>query len=164
MKQAATLPSSVGSKPDENMLFPLASLLSHNFIPVDHCGGHLSEKTTGPYITIEFSDYAKYMHVYNLLEDKPKQAKQKQLILHRLSLLELEMVKLLNEFYRERKVVYENQLVCLRRSDYRLRLQSIATNIIDELADQQKRREWLVAVNKEFFDFGVFLFETPVSK
>lgn len=143
---------------EENIFFPMAALLYHDFSLLGACGGHLSRKTGGIYIDITFSDYMLIMNAHATFEGEKQRLHQNR-INHDISLVELRLILLLNEFYEGRKTQYENMLVLRRRDNGILRLQTMQNEIIDELASVDKRREWLITANKEFFDFGAFLFD-----
>lgn len=145
---------------DENVVFAVAALLYHKFNPQKACGGHLSYKTGGNYIDITFPDYDLIMSVHASLKGQRKQLHQNR-INHDLSLEELRLILLLNQFYTSREITYENMLVIRRHDNGVLRLQTMQNEIIDELASVDKRREWLIATNEEFFEFGKFLFSHP---
>lgn len=143
---------------DENITFPSAALLAHSFSVIDACGGHLGKKNGGPFIDMVFHRYDDFVHVYRQVEGEKKD-KQRLLIKRQISLFELELIKLLNSFYASRSTKYEIMLAVTQREDFVLRLQTHANSVIDELADQEKRKEWLIAANQELFDFGAFLFD-----
>ena len=158
IQQATSIAPLNDPTPDENIVFTTGALLYHGLTPADFCGGHLSRKTGGPYIDIEFPNYADFLRVYSLLTTASKKDAHQRLIAHQVALLQLGLLKHLNAFYATRTVTYETQLCLVPQPDYRLRLQAIATPVIDTLASHHKRKTWLIAVNKEFFDFGAYLF------
>lgn len=142
---------------DENILFPMAALLYHNFEIVGACGGHAGRKTGGIYIDIAIPGYA------IALEANALHGKNDIAIAHATARTKLALILLLNKFYTERRTKYEGMLVVTSLSKGVLRLQTMENDIIEMLASVDKRREWLVAANDEFFAFGQHLFEQPLS-
>jgi len=149
---------------DENILFIIGALTYHGFEIQSACGGHLSKRRQGVYIDIQFPKYSKMMEIYKTLTNQDKIEKHQETIDHQLALLELQVIILLNDFYSQRKVKYENILIPVHRSNNLLRLQPVSSNIIGRFADVDKRKMWLKDLNQELFDLGAFLFEKNPSK
>lgn len=144
---------------DENILFTMAALLYHGFLVSGACGGHRGIKTGGPYIIIESLNYSDAMRAIDEAKDNPRKIEQlKSLARRQLALVELTFLKQLNLFYANRDCKYEYMLRLDHTLNGKLHLVTMENKLIDELADDSKRVEFLEKANQEFFDFGAYLF------
>ncbi len=146
---------------DENILFTVAALLYHGFLVSEACGGHRGRKNSGPYIVIEPLSYLNVTRSIDEAKNDSKKFKQlKSLARRQLALVELGLLKQFNLFYANRDCRYEYMLKLDHTEDGKLRMVTMDNALIDELADDSKRVEFLKQANQEFFGLGAYLFST----
>ncbi len=123
-------------------------LMLHNFELYQSCEGHLDkEGLPYPWIIVDYVEPKK--------KNWRKNEKLKKEYERRSLKIQSKMIKLLDDFYKKRKINYDTQLFP-ERLGFGFRLKSIGGSVMDILPEKEKR-EKLKKYQKEIDDFGKFL-------